>query len=57
MHAGDLWFLGLDFESVLHPEAGGPSPDRTTVIKTRKLWRKSGIFEKAMRHGVDPYIA
>ena len=58
MHAGYLWFLGLDFESVLHPEAGGPRlPDRTTVVKTRKLWRRHGIFEKAMRHVVDQCIA
>mgnify|MGYP001180860940 CR=1 FL=1 len=58
MHAGYLWFCGLDFESVLRPDPSRPSlPDRTTLVKTRKLWRKHGIFEKLMKHIVNQCIA
>jgi len=58
MHAGYLWFCGLDFESVLRPEPPRPSlPDRTTLVKTRKLWRKHGIFDRLMKHVVDQCIA
>ncbi|AXF56842.1 transposase [Salicibibacter kimchii] len=49
MHAGYLWFCGLDFESSL--------PDRTTLVKTRALWRRHGIFEQVMMHVVDQCIA
>lgn len=58
MHAGYLWFCGLDFESFLRPDPSRPSlPDRTTLVKTRKLWRKHGIFETLMKHVVDQCIA
>ena len=37
MHAGYLWFCGLDFESVLYPDSYHPTlPDRTTLVKARK---------------------
>jgi hypothetical protein len=32
-------------------------PDRTTLVKTRKLWRNHGIFEKLMKHVVNQCIA
>jgi transposase len=58
MHAGYLWFCRLDFESVLRPDPSRSSlPDRTTLVKTRKLWRKHGIFEKLMKHVVNQCIA
>ena len=58
MHGGYLWFCGLDFESVLRPDPSRPSlPDRTTLVKTRKLWRKHGIFDTLMKHVVDQCIA
>lgn len=41
LHAGYLWFCGLDFNSSL--------PDRTTLVKARKLWRKHGVFDAIMR--------
>lgn len=40
LHAGYLWFCGLDFNSSL--------PDRTTLVKARKLWRNHGLFEVIM---------
>lgn len=49
MHAGYLWFCGLDFESTL--------PHRTTLVKTRSLWRENGLFEKLMHYVVDQCIA
>lgn len=49
MHAGYLWFCGLDFESSI--------PNRTTLVKTRALWREYGIFEDIMIHVVDQCIA
>jgi Transposase and inactivated derivatives len=58
MHAGYLWFCGLDFESVQNPEmAELRLPDRTTLVKTRNLWRENGIFDDLMRHVVDQCIA
>lgn len=58
MHAGYLWFCGLDFEAVLRPDPSRPSlPDRTTLVKTRKLWRKHGIFDRLMKHVVNQCIA
>ncbi|WP_054949221.1 IS5 family transposase [Numidum massiliense] len=58
MHAGYLWFCGLDFESIQHPDPSRPSlPDRTTLVKTRKLWRQHGIFEKLMVHVINQCIA
>ncbi|MFD1361956.1 transposase [Lentibacillus salinarum] len=44
MHAGYLWFCGLEFESSL--------PDRTTLVKTRALWCHNSIFENIMTHVV-----
>ncbi|WXJ84405.1 hypothetical protein MTBGP_11960 [Moorella thermoacetica] len=41
LHAGYLWFCGLDFNS--------PLPDRTTLVKARKLWRKHGLCGNALR--------
>ncbi|MFA1822277.1 transposase [Virgibacillus oceani] len=49
MHAGYLWFCGLDFESSI--------PNRTTLVKTKALWRQHGIFEDIMKHVVDQCIA
>ncbi|QKY71252.1 transposase [Lentibacillus amyloliquefaciens] len=49
MHAGYLWFCGLDFESSL--------PDRTTLVKTRALWRRHGIFDDTMMQVVNQCIA
>ncbi|MGI9953411.1 hypothetical protein V3F56_13705 [Moorellaceae bacterium AZ2] len=40
LHAGYLWFCGLDCNS--------PLPARTTLVKARKLWRKHGSFEDIM---------
>ncbi|KAF0993805.1 hypothetical protein BJQ97_00430 [Geobacillus sp. TFV-3] len=58
MHAGCLWFCGLDFESVLHPDPHHPTlPDRTTLVKTRKRWRQHGIVDRLMTYVVDPCIA
>ncbi|GAC44317.1 transposase and inactivated derivative, partial [Paenibacillus popilliae ATCC 14706] len=58
MHAGYLWFCGLDFESVQRPDSSALRlPDRTTLVKTRKLWREHGIFEKLMKYVVDQCIA
>ena len=37
MHAGYLWFCGLDFNSSI--------PDRTTLVRLRKQWRQAGMFE------------
>src|SRR5690606_30148592 len=57
MHAGYLWFCGLDFESIQRPD---PSrlrlPDRTTLVKTRKLWREHGVFDDLMRHTIEQCI-
>ncbi|HSH24506.1 MAG TPA: transposase, partial [Massilibacterium sp.] len=49
MHAGYLWFCGLDFESSI--------TNRSTLVKTRALWRQHGIFEDIMKHVVDQCIA
>lgn len=58
MHAGCLWFCGLDCESLLHPDPHHPTlPDRTTLVKTRKRWRQHGIFDRLMTCVVDPCIA
>ena len=58
MHSGYLWFCGLDFESVLRSDLSRPTlPDRTSLVETRKLWRKHGIFDKLMKHVVDQCIA
>lgn len=58
MHAGYLWLCGLYFESVVRPDASHPSlPDRTTLVKTRKLWSKHDIFDRLMKHIVDQCVA
>lgn len=58
MHAGYLWFCGLDFESVQNPDTAELRlPDRTTLVKTRKVWRDNGVFDDLMRHVVDQCIA
>ncbi|UQZ83377.1 Transposase DDE domain protein [Paenibacillus konkukensis] len=57
MHAGYLWFCGLDFEAVLHPEEAELAlPDRTTLVKTRKFWRDHQVFDDLMRDIVDQCI-
>lgn len=56
MHAGYLWFCGLDFESVQHRDSH-TLPDRTTLVKTRKLWRQHGIFDELLKDVVDQCIA
>lgn len=57
MHAGYLWFCGLDFESVQLPDPSRLQlPDRTTLVKTRKLWREHGVFDDLMRHVVNQCI-
>ncbi|MRR29237.1 transposase, partial [bacterium] len=38
MHAGYLWFCGLDFNSSI--------PDRTTLVKLRNKWRQAGLFNE-----------
>ncbi|AOQ25122.1 hypothetical protein MTAT_00800 [Moorella thermoacetica] len=40
LYAGYLWFCGLVFSH--------PLPDRTTLVKARKLWRKHGLFDEIM---------
>lgn len=58
MHAGYLWFCGLDFESVQNPDTAELRlPDRTTLVKTRNVWREHGIFDDLMRHVVNQCIA
>jgi transposase len=44
LHAGYLWFCGLDFNSSL--------PDHTTLVNARKLWRKLLIVNR-----IDPLCA
>jgi transposase len=48
MHAGFRWFCHLNFDD--------PVPDRTTLVKTRKLWAEDGVFEDIMRHVVQQCI-
>jgi transposase len=58
LHAGYLWFCGLDFESIQRPDPSRLQlPDRTTLVKTRKLWREHGVFDDLMRHVVNQCIA
>jgi|GEM_PF-689065 len=58
MHAGYLWFCGLDFESVQNPQTADLRlPERTTLVKTRSLWRENGVFDDLMRHVVEQCIA
>lgn len=57
MHAGYLWFCGLDFESVQNPQTADLRlPERTTLVKTRGLWRENGVFDDLMRHVVEQCI-
>ena len=58
MHAGYLWFGDGTFEDAQRL-AGAPSriPDRTTLVKTRQLWRRHGVFEKVIEHVVNQCIA
>ncbi len=48
MHAGYLWFCGLDFGSTL--------PDRTTVVKLRKRCREAGLFDEFLKEIVRQCI-
>ncbi len=57
MHAGYLWFLGLDFEAIQNPtDPTRKLMDRTTLVKARKLWREHGILEMLMRDVVNQCI-
>lgn len=57
MHAGYLWFLGLDFQDIQNPQFSGRKlMDRTTLVKTRKLWRNNGVLDKLMHHVVGQCI-
>lgn len=40
MHAGFRWFCRLNFDD--------PIPDRTTLVKLRRLWSVSGVFASVM---------
>lgn len=44
MHAGFRWFCRLNFDD--------PIPDRTTLVKLRRLWGKTGVFEDVMQEVV-----
>jgi transposase len=58
MHAGYLWFCGWNFEDAQRlADAPSPIPDRSTIVKTRQLWRRHGVFEKIMEHVVHQCIA
>ncbi|MCL6559988.1 MAG: IS5 family transposase [Firmicutes bacterium] len=48
MHAGYLWFCGLDFNTQI--------PDRTTLVKLRKQWRKAGLFKQIFIQVVEQCI-
>jgi IS5 family transposase len=49
MHAGFRWFCRLNFDD--------PLPDRTTLVKLRRLWSKTGVFEDVMREIVRQCVA
>lgn len=44
MHAGFRWFCRLNFDD--------PVPDRSTLVKLRRLWSKVGIFAEVMNQVV-----
>lgn len=48
MHAGFRWFCRLNFDD--------PLPDRTTLVKLRRLWGINGIFAEAMREIVQQCV-
>lgn len=49
MHAGYRWFCRLNFDD--------PVPDRTTLVKLRKLWGQAGVFDDLMKEVVDQCVA
>lgn len=58
MHAGYLWFGDWTFEDAQRlPGVPSRIPDRTTLVKTRQLWRRHGVFDKVMEHVVNQCIA
>jgi IS5 family transposase len=44
MHAGFRWFCRLNFDD--------PIPDRSTLVKLRRLWSKTGVFTDVMHEVV-----
>lgn len=44
MHAGFRWFCRLNFDD--------PIPDRTTLVKLRRLWSVTGVFASVMEQVV-----
>jgi transposase len=44
MHAGFRWFCRLNFDD--------PTPDRSTLVKLRRLWSKTGVFAEVMNEVV-----
>lgn len=48
MHAGFRWFCRLNFDD--------PVPDRTTLVKLRRLWGITGVFAEAMREIVEQCV-
>jgi transposase len=48
MHAGFRWFCRLNFDD--------PIPDRSTLVKLRRLWSKTGVFEDVMQEVVRQCI-
>lgn len=49
MHAGFRWFCRLNFDD--------PIPDRTTLVKLRRLWGITGVFDEVMREVVRQCVA
>lgn len=48
MHAGFRWFCRLNFDD--------PIPDRTTLVKLRRLWSKTGVFADVMQRIVQQCV-
>lgn len=48
MHAGFRWFCRLNFDD--------PIPDRSTLVKLRRLWSKTGVFEDVMQEVVHQCV-
>jgi transposase len=48
MHAGFRWFCRLNFDD--------PIPDRTTLVKLRQLWSKTGVFADVMQRIVQQCV-
>lgn len=48
MHAGFRWFCRLNFDD--------PIPDRTTLVKLRRLWSITGVFASVMEEVVSQCV-